>query len=143
MREILFRAWDGFSGCYYKGGIRAATFAGKYTFDVRERFVLEQFTGILDKKGNKIFEGDIVEVANTLSPAQRVMVDHVFGKGTAGKTYLGYVKYDENEGTFFLVSYGERPNRFGGYTAPVGTFEVVGNIHDNPELLEEESHEAT
>ena len=126
MREILFRAWDRFSGCYYKGGIRAATFAGKYTFDVRERFVLEQFTGILDKNGKQIFEGDIVVFKSK----------HI--------EYIERIEPQKVEWHPEIASFviSDKKGRW-TYLCDALHLTVVGNIHDNPELLEEESHEAT
>ena len=80
-----------------------------------------QYTGLTDKNGKKIFEGDIVKVENN--------------------DYDWY-EHDPNSYSVFAVDFDE-----GGYT--VGSYflqnwlwfdefrgEVIGNIHDNPELLE-------
>lgn len=70
---------------------------------------LSQFTGLLDKNGKEIFEGDVVEIdrwktdAAKLNPIREV------------------VKYWSN--AFLPVAHGDEK------------FEVIGNIYENPELL--------
>ena len=85
---------------------------------------LGQFTGLTDKNGVKIFEGDIVRRFN--GRGQEVMryavkwnTDCCMFALACEDTYLG--EYDSD----FTVFYGEE-------------FEIVGNVHDNPELLKEE-----
>lgn len=85
---------------------------------------LGQFTGLTDKNGKKIFEGDIVRRFN--SKEQEVMryavkwnTDCCMFVLMSEYTYLG--EYDSD----FTVFYGE-------------DLEVVGNIHDNPELLKDD-----
>lgn len=74
-----------------------------------------QFTGVLDKEGKKVYEGDIIE-----------------WKTTNGTVIRGEVKYHANCASFFINTKGG--TRF--LTRRRG--KVIGNIHDNPELLREE-----
>ena len=73
-----------------------------------------QFTGVTDKKGARIFEGDIVKYFDALG----------FSKG------FGVVSWD----TIFSGWRAEKNTLYG--SKYISKYEVVGNIHDNPELLE-------
>lgn len=133
MREILFRGKRVDNGEWIEGNLiqyplsSYSYIMSNYGFDdeicVRSETV-GQFTGLLDKKGKKIFEGDIVRRFN--SKKQEVMryavkwnTDCCMFVLMSEYTYLG--EYDSD----FTVFYGEE-------------FEIVGNIYDNPELLKDD-----
>ena len=73
-----------------------------------------QFTGLYDKNGRKIFEGDIVRYGDTI---HRVVFEQ--RNGTA---YFGIVISDIETWLF-------------GNECPASLVDIVGNIYDNPELL--------
>lgn len=75
-----------------------------------------QFTGLTDKNGKKIFEGDIVR----------------FSHDAYDEDFIGEVIFDEYESCFTL-KYGDGWVVF-SYIGEC--YEVIGNIHDNTELLE-------
>ena len=73
-----------------------------------------QYTGLDDKNGVKIFEGDVVR---------------------SNDTAIGHVIYEES-GTAFELLFYDDTDCFGlGQCYISEELEVIGNIHDNPELL--------
>lgn len=78
-----------------------------------------QFTGVTDKNGEKIFEGDIVKHESGAT----VLFHKVVFERRNGCAYFGAVM-GEYETWGFCNSF------------PPTLVEVVGNIYDNPELLE-------
>lgn len=87
---------------------------------------LGQYTGLTDKNGKKIFDGDIVMV-----------IDNVWGSpfcyGITGK-----IVYDECG--FFIEPKNPRDTQW--LYNECAIYEVIGNIHDNPELLERSNENA-
>lgn len=101
-----------------------------------------QYTGLTDKNGKKIFEGDIVQLN-----FEGTSYNHDENGRRYEEDYYGYkigvVAFGSN-GTFLNAAYGElwvngedvegwiptRRSRIAGYRS-----EAIGNIHDNPELL--------
>ena len=89
-----------------------------------ETFTVGQYTGLNDKYGKRIFEWDVVVCRQSINGN---WIDEVIE--------IGYVEM--KHGAFGL-------HRKQGYYRPFKDwledyeYEVIGNIHDNPELLEEE-----
>ncbi|MGN0961255.1 MAG: YopX family protein [Christensenellales bacterium] len=77
---------------------------------------ISQFTGLKDKNGTKIFEDDIVEV-DTVANAKIIW---------------------NNEDACFAFDYGKRGRPLCLDLIDDASIEVIGNIYDNPELLEVE-----
>ena len=133
MREILFRGkrvsdgeWvEGFyiradhhwhNRGIHKDWIALGASANGGWFALHKKYAVQnetigQFTGLVDKNGTKIFEGDILDVM-----------------------YQGIYECRWDEGNFeFGLSNGNES--FGiAFVSPNDIF-VIGNIHDNPELI--------
>jgi uncharacterized phage protein (TIGR01671 family) len=75
-----------------------------------------QFIGLCDKNGVRIFEGDIIEYTDGCND------------------WLGAVKYDGDDAQFVVRFIGGDVESFDNLYS--GDCEVIGNVHDNPELLE-------
>ena len=96
-----------------------------------------QFTGVYDKNGNQIFEGDIVKVTYT-EQRQYLGVSYQDEHSCEEE-----VIYNEKSACFMLKIMCEnipiyRPLHNFGSLANIKELEVIGNIYDNPELLEVE-----
>lgn len=139
MREILFRGFGITSRMWHEGElINTRGFIPPYmpmilepdersdgrAYDVYPESV-GQFTGKTDKNGKKVFEHDILQIYT------------VWADGTVEKAGTGIVRWRENDQCYVLTTEdGYHIDDFGNYGRPE-YFEVIGNIHDDPELLEE------
>lgn len=81
-----------------------------------------QYTGLTDRHGNKIFEGDIVAFTDGLDMSHK-----------------GYVLWWSGSYDVDCSEYDNREHFFRLFTAYACGAEVIGNIHDNPELLKGET----
>lgn len=132
MREILFRAKSVYSGEWIYGvpvsnGYITCIFnlidglSELKGFQVKSETV-GQYTGLCDKNGVKIFEGDILKTREYGKISDYIIVD---GFDTFAVIYKPC--------RFRLVN---RNRRFNFVDIRRDQLEVIGNVHDNPELLE-------
>ena len=127
-REIKFRAW---TGTYMKeiqdmfGIMHGYDKWSEYAED--KDFVLMQFTGLLDKNGKEIYEGDILDLETTTRHGAKITGYHPrvvewmplkmrfrLNKGYDNKEDLGWAS--------------DKHLKMNQYT-------IIGNIYENPELL--------
>ena len=80
-----------------------------------------QFTGLTDKNGKKVFENDIIVICYETDGEEF--------------TETKRVHYNEKECCWYPMRWEECCEYCDHYTE-VKSIEVIGNIHDNPELLE-------
>jgi uncharacterized phage protein (TIGR01671 family) len=118
-REIKLRAWDNSLKKIRTSGISINK--GVISSEDKD-IILMQFTGLKDKNGKEIYEGDIVRVYAThkrLIPINFMIFEVVY-EGASFRI----VRRGNYEFLGIVASY---PN----------SLEVLGNIYENPELLEE------
>ena len=176
MREIKFRGKDTLEGNWYIGSymftndntnnpFRSGPFKESHRIifysscdwnmggwnDVEiDPSTLGQYTGLKDKNGNEIYEGDILRVEEFKNESDSMEKSEEFYevfdledmKGKKRREYITPVRWEdgafvisarqEND-TFLCVLYGDMRMSF-----PIFIFEVIGNIYDNPELINKE-----
>ncbi len=119
MREYLFRGKTIANGKWSEGTLLVTKQGCCITPDATVYVAVDpetvgQYTGLTDKNGTKIFEGDIVKYGDT--------VHNVVFEQRNGTAYFGLV-YSTLETLSF------------GYYQDLKQIEVIGNIYDNPELV--------
>lgn len=135
MREIKFRAWDKeqkkFIGSNYSDnwsneknewwadeGMMMLT--GIEDISKKERYVLQQYTGLLDKNGKEIYEGDILNSFYKFEGCNGV--------------YL--VKWHDDSCGFYPKKFGTHQQKSVSISMlDLQRCEVIGNIYENPELI--------
>ena len=160
MREILFRAKRKDNGEWVEGYYLHVS-EGEGTYDCEEHFIkteykgrfgpcyevipetVGQYTGQKDKNGKKIFEGDVLSTRRNGIETKKLK--GCFGFDSEGYPqrvpgYEGSTEYHYSRQIDCLATVRFSP-RHGFYLDGASVFvdaicnEIVGNIHDNPELL--------
>lgn len=126
MRKIKFRGRD-FAGLWHIGDLihndDDLLIRNGCLSTYIENETAGQFTGITDKNGKEIYEGDIIGCHNP-------DIKHL-------------IFYNEKQGRFMAALNGDIDNDFVGVCGLddsrwTGSKKVIGNVYDNPELLKEE-----
>ena len=81
-------------------------------------YTLMQSTGLFDKNGVEVFEGDVVEIIYGYEP------------------FIGVVVYDLGETDFKATNGNEEYGNNFQYLTVGESIEVIGNVHQHPDLLE-------
>lgn len=122
MREIKFRAWyEKFNEMYIVKGIdfqREMVYFDKYNYRSIYDIELMEWTGLHDKNGKEIYEGDIVKL-----------------RANHG---IGVVKYYDEWGAFVVEYIKPRQLAVLGMNYYKEDIEILGNIYENSELMEDE-----
>ena len=122
MRELKYRVYDKTEKCYSDKAFSIDQLGICYVQDEdgygeeidEERYIIEQYTGLKDKNGKEIYEGDIVE-------------------------YDWYVRNDKAYRVKEKVVFDDMGARLGNdRIRNCSNVEVIGNIHENADLLGKE-----
>jgi uncharacterized phage protein (TIGR01671 family) len=131
MREIKFRAWvNGKMRCditsirwdddeFY---VTVGTQKDSTTVNRADEYLM-QYTGLKDRNGTEIYEGDIVRYGISVTPGQ------------SARKSPGIVVW-QDEGAYFRIKFPESETglAFSSYVDELWC-EVIGNIHENGDLL--------
>ncbi len=119
-REIKFRVWDNTIHSFVSQDTLKEIF-GLDLFNISQnskKYTIQQFTGVLDKNGKEIFEGDLIKNNSHNNEICEI------GYFTDIYASFGYRGIDCKGDFYHLHSYKSGKD-----------FEVIGNIFENPELI--------
>ena len=158
MREILFRGKRTDNGEWIEGFYSAEEYdpyIGKIEYIPRIQIIgkcvslgvipetVGQYTGLTDKNGKRIFEGDIFKFDDEVWESSYTSCGTEYDS-FAVENY-GVVGFDEDMARFDFIKYKFNENSVEAdlhenhtidFSEFVCELEVIGNIHDSPELLE-------
>lgn len=149
MREIKFRAWDKADG--FNNDFGSMSYGVRHDCDATE---IMQYTGLKDKNGVEIYEGDLLNVFYENNGYNHDLLMRVFCNPSRG-TLLTFVRlfwesFAHNQYpmlTNLSLAWGEGLRNIEGKleiyhhehcTSTSRFIEVIGNIHENRDLLESE-----
>jgi hypothetical protein len=116
MREIKFRVWDHQAKIMMFPGSCLIIISDNGVFIDSEKWTPMQFTGLKDKNGKEIYEGDVIQW---------------------GESKNWVIIFEEF--AFYIVQKNAYHETIAKLSKEFDTFKVIGNIYENPELLEPQS----
>ncbi len=119
MREIKFRGWDSEDKIMLNPQDLSQN-DELWTWLGKKDVVLMQYTGLIDKNGKEIYEGDILQRETETGIEKNLYIQDLFQNGGF---WMSHKMFGQVSG--LIVS----KQNF--------QFQIIGNIYENPELLED------
>lgn len=110
MREIKFRGMSLDSGKWLYGRLKDMN-------EIVDAKTISQYTGLKDREGREIYEGDILEFERM-----------------PGKNAHGYVAYCDEKARYVVRFQREKYERTLSLVCALYKAFIIGNVHDNPEM---------
>ncbi len=120
LQDFDFRIWDKDEKCFLDPYTKSRAVVKNLPNEKLLNLEIELFTGLCDKNGNKIYEGDILYYFKDCSEGEVFKYQVLFKEGAfyLFETYDGFVDDEDLIAEFDLKE-----------------LQVMGNIHENKELL--------
>lgn len=129
--RFKFRVWDEVNNKFYSQEVLNALPLNVFLASKH----IQQYTGLNDKNGKEVYEGDIVKIKRWylrpfINNKQEIDYKHIEGETEVGQVIWGWNSQK------FLVSYEHiRYDDSEDFDKSSHSVEVIGNILENPELL--------
>lgn len=122
-RKHKYRVWSNKSSKFVRNATRDIV-DGFQSEDHPMGFVVEEWTGLVDKNGNPIFEGDVLKQHHSYIDIE-------------AKDWIGVVKYSiSQQGAAYYPSFSLYINEHISFNIRIDS-EIIGNIHQNTDLIPE------
>jgi uncharacterized phage protein (TIGR01671 family) len=141
MREIKFRAWASTDFDQNDNPVFEMIYPDRLAISEyglladllkpKDNCIYMQFTGLTDKNGKEIYEGDILKSDDDLFLVEFKEVElGIDDWGLTFKAFCWCFEFKDKSGHQSIVSNGEK-----SYSFQADQMEIVGNLYQNPDLL--------
>ncbi len=147
-REIKFRAWDKEKKRMIFGPTQDSNHSSSWVFtmyesqkDILDQIVLMQYTGLSDKNGKEIYDGDVIMYFREEIKSKKLYKCPLTGKimphSTSSEQKAIYEVKWKNEDACWSPFHSRLDSYFYLGGCELDELEIIGNVHENPELLKE------